>query len=199
MPQGRSLISFKWYLCSLYSPRLLLPAQAKTHPVTLYPSLLLPSEEATQVARASFLIQAEMSYEHKTSRKAPGSVPWWMKRSLWIYVGRSWLCSSLCTEGWYGGGCSPHQVDGQEISGVSRKGCQASRLPVHVSNSNLSYGAAVHTIWFLTFARPGRGFYSNHLFSIIEWWIASLTSSFELPEHFPWLIPPGTTSAIDVN
>lgn len=43
MPQGRtSLISFKWYSCTLYSPRRLLPAQAKTYSVTIYPSLLHP-------------------------------------------------------------------------------------------------------------------------------------------------------------
>lgn len=87
-------------------------------------------------------------------------------------------------------GYSPHQADGQETSSVSRKRHSASRLPVRGSISSLIHGAAVGTVWCLTFARPGRGFYSNHLFSIIEWWIASLTSSFKLSKHFQWLIPP---------
>jgi len=52
---------------------------------------------------------------------------------------------------WHGGtvmvmAAPPHQAEGQEISSISKKGGQASRLPVHGSTSNLIYGAAVGTI-----------------------------------------------------
>lgn len=146
-------------------------------------SCLIPHCFSLRVARASFLIQAEMSYE--TWRKAPEcalmdeAVPVNTRGGIVtaqqpLHRGTVMMVVMAAR--------SP-QADGWEISGVSRKGHEASRLPVCGSISNLICGTTGGTIWFLTFTRPGRGLYSNHPFSIIEWWTASLTS-FELRKDF---------------
>lgn len=146
-------------------------------------SCLIPHCFSLWVARASFLIQAEMSYE--TWRKAPECAL--MDEAVPVN-----MCGGIVTV--------QHplsrgkvmmvvmaarslQADGREVSSVSRKGHEASRLPVCGSIFNLICGTTGGTIWFLTFARPGRGLYSSCLFSIIEWWTASLTS-FELCKDF---------------
>lgn len=86
---------------------LLLPAQAKPQ------SHFTPCDFSLHVAGSRFLTQAEMSYMHKTWRKALGSVPWWIK---WSSNRGGMITTELL----------PDQADCQEASGVSRKD---ARLP----------------------------------------------------------------------
>lgn len=154
---------------------LLLPAQAKPQ------SHFIPCDFSLHVAGSRFLTQAEMSYVHKTWRTALGSVPWWIKWSSNRWDDHDWAAP------WSG------RLPGSLW--CLQKGCEASRLPSLGSISRLIYGAAVGTIWFLRFARPRSGFYSNHLLSIIEWWTASLSGY----QTLPMTDSPGTNSAVDAN
>lgn len=133
-------------------------------------------------------IQSPLLLLHPSWRKALGIVQWWMERSWGTHMGRPWLCSTLCSEGcWWDGWVSPPGRQPEHLMCPQK----AAGCPVCGS-----IATAAGTFWFLTFTRPGRGFYSNHFSSIARWWIASAPSSFQQAEHFPELIPTGTTSAV---
>lgn len=153
-------------------PSLLLPAWVKPQ------SRFIPCYFSLYAAGSRFSIQAERNVRIRLGEKPWGVYPDGSSGPV-TAVGWSWLSSSLCTGGWWWLLPTSGRLPGNLW--CLQNGCKASRLPSLGSISRLIYGAAVSTIWFFRFARPWRGFYSNHLFSIIEWWTASLTSSFRLP------------------
>lgn len=188
-----SMMSFEFQFCPLSaaggshccSTSVNAPGESKPHPLQVVqvlsysPGLLLPAQSRIHSVPLLLL--------HLSWRKALGNVLWWMEQYWGTHLGQPWLCSTLCPEGCqWDGWVSPPGRQPEHL------GCPQKAAGCPVCGSTATAQAPTDS-WHLT--RSGKGFYSNHFPIVAGWWIA-FAPSFQLAEHFPELIPTGTTSAV---